>query len=81
MCIVLWRKHAKDIIILMYGLAVIATFLLIPPVGVGVTKLAGNCRGVEVATVHVWVLDVGLGEMADLWAVGEGGDGGAEDLV
>lgn len=64
----------------MYGLAIVAPFLLIPPVGVGITELAGNCRRVDIAAVHIGVLDVGLGEVADLWAVGEGGYGGAEDL-
>ena len=57
----------------MYRLAVVAPFLLVPPVGVGITELAGDTRRIDVAPVHVGVFDVGLGEMADLWAAGEGG--------
>ena len=80
MCILMGRKHAKDIIVFMYRLTVIAPFLLIPPVGVGISELAGDPRGVDVATVHVGIVDVFLGEVAYLWAVGEGFDGGTQEL-
>ena len=80
MRVLLWRKHAKNIIVFMYRLTVIAPFLLIPPVGVGISELTGDPGGVDIAPVHVGIVDVGFGEIADLWAVGEGFDGGAQDL-
>ena len=80
MGVLLWRKHAKNIIVFMYRLTVIAPFLLVPPVGVGISELTGDPGGVDVAPVHVGIVDVGFGEIADLWAVGEGFDGGAQEL-
>lgn len=76
MRILLGTENAKDIIVFVYGFAVISSLLLVPPVCVGVSELARDWGGVYVAAVHIGVVDVFLGEKAPL-GVGEGG-GGAE---
>ena len=78
MCILFRGKHAKNIVVFVYRLAVVAAFLLVPPVGVGITELARDCRGIDVAAIHVGILDIGLREVADLWVVDEGADGRAQ---
>ena len=47
----MWSEHAKDIVILMDGLAKVAALLLIPPVGVWIAVLALYARRVDVATI------------------------------
>lgn len=64
----------------MHWFAIISSFLLIPPVGIGVAELARDAGWVYVAAVHVGVFDVFLGEVAMLGARDEG-DGGAEEVV
>lgn len=49
--IVMEGNRTQDIVILVYGLAVVAAVLLVPPVAVGVTLAAKLARGVDVATV------------------------------
>ncbi len=51
MCVLVRTEYAKDIIILMDGLAKIAALLLIPPVGIWITMLALYARRVYVATI------------------------------
>lgn len=45
------RKHAQEIVVLVHGLAKVATLLGVPPLGVGIAKLALDARGVDVAAV------------------------------
>ena len=45
MGILVWREDAEDVVVLVDGLAVVAHFLLVPPIGVGVAKLALEWKG------------------------------------
>lgn len=51
MSVLLSGKDSQDIIILMDGLAEVATVLLIPPVAMGVAKLALFLGRIDVAAV------------------------------
>lgn len=65
------REHAENIVVFVEGFAEVATFLFVPPVGVGVAELTFFGWGVDVAAVHVGVIDVGLGDASDLSSGGE----------
>lgn len=51
MCVLFGRKNAHDIVVFVHWLAIIASFLLVPPVGVGITELALDWRRIDVAAI------------------------------
>lgn len=51
MSVFFWREHAQDVVVLMDWFAVVPSLLLVPPVGVWVTKLAWYSWGVDIASV------------------------------
>lgn len=53
-------EHAVNVVVLVDGLAVVASFLLVPPVAIGVTELALQRGRVDVAAIlrHASVMTV-----------------------
>lgn len=51
MCVLLEREYSQDILILMDRLSKISSFLLVRPVGIGVSELSLDRRRVDVTTV------------------------------
>lgn len=74
-------EDGKDVVVLVEGFAVVAAFLLVPPVAVGVAELTLDSRRVDIAAVHVRVLGGfgtgrGLAEL-ETGGLGSGGPQGA----
>lgn len=53
MCVYFRGEHPQYIVILMDGFTVIPPFLFVPPIGIRVSKLAGDGRWVDVASVLI----------------------------
>lgn len=51
MCVLEWREHSHDIVVLVEWLAVVTALLLVPPVGVWIAELALDGRWVDIAAV------------------------------
>ncbi len=66
MGILVGRKDAEDIVVLMDGFAKVAALLLVPPITVGVPELTLFGGWIDVTAVHAGVLDVGLRDASDL---------------
>ena len=45
------RKHAENIVVFVYRFTKVSSLLGIPPVGVGITELSLDSRGVDVAAI------------------------------
>ena len=65
-------KNAQDVVVFVDGLAVVAAFLLVPPVGVGVAELALYGRWIGVISVLILIVMV----RAAVWLVGGSGERG-----
>ena len=53
MSILVRREHAVNVIVLVDRFTVVAAFLLVPPVGVGITELTLFRRRIDISTILV----------------------------
>ena len=51
MCVFFRREHAQNIVIFVYWLAKVTTFLFVPPVAMRIAELTFDTRRVDVATI------------------------------